>query len=117
MPKKGVLATRLETDSASANPVTIGAADIYGAIVQDLGGEGETTEMQRQIAERMACVASICRLYEMRFLSADEVDTITVNTYLNAVKTLINGFRSLGHERKAKEVENISIYDYIKKSE
>ena len=84
--------------------------DLFHSFVSDLGGVEVTSEAQRQLARRCATMSCQAEVMEAEFIAGDDTDW---DQYLHLVGTLSRALSRLGMERKALDVTDLTLEDFI----
>jgi hypothetical protein len=80
----------------------------YIQIIEDLGGEDNTSQNQREIARRAAFLTGMADEAERELAEHPYDDHELVKRYLEVSKTLTTLVAKLGLERKAKKVDAVT---------
>ena len=84
--------------------------DLFHSFVSDLGGMEVASEAQLQLARRCATMSCQAEVMEAEFIAGDDTD---LEQYLRLVGTLSRALSRLGMERKALDVTDLSLDDFI----
>ena len=83
--------------------------DVYAAITGDLGGAGDLSEGERQLARRAASLSVQAELIEARLVRGEQVET---EDYVRLVNALTRTLTTVGLKRRAVDVTP-SLSDYL----
>ena len=75
--------------------------EIYNAVISDLGGDGNCSEAQRQLARRAATLAMHCESVEARMVMGEKLE---VTYYVRASNALLKVLNTLGLKRDPRRV-------------
>ncbi len=84
--------------------------DLFHSFVSDLGGMEVASEAQLQLARRCATMSCQAEVMEAEFIAGDDTD---LEQYLRLVGTLSRALSRLGMERKALDVTDLTLEDFI----
>lgn len=83
----------------------------YEEITSDLGGVEGLSHIKRSLVERFVWLEFIMRGIELQIAEADKKDSAELlGRWVQAVNSLTGLARSLGLERKAKNIESLQTY-------
>ncbi len=84
--------------------------DLFNSFVSDIGGMEIASEAQLQLARRCAAMCCQAELMEAEFIAGVDMD---LDGYLRLVGTLSRALSRLGVERKPRDVDDLSLDEYI----
>ncbi len=84
--------------------------DLFHSFISDLGGMEVASEAQLQLARRCATMSCQAEVMEAEFIAGDDTD---LEQYLRLVGTLSRALSRLGMERKALDVTELTLDDFI----
>ncbi len=84
--------------------------DLFNSFVSDTGGMGVASEAQLQLARRCAAMCCQAELMEAEFIAGVDMD---LDGYLRLVGTLSRALSRLGVERRPRDVDDLSLDEYI----
>jgi hypothetical protein len=104
----------LDGDIDGRSPAARRFRDLFHAVIADLGGMGNTSEGERQLARRAAALSVQCELAEATMAKGAAIDT---EDYVRLVNGLNRTLGSIGLKRRARDVTPPDPLQYIKRQE
>ena len=90
------------------------ARELIDAIEQDLGGGDRLSEGSRQLVQRAAVLGTFIESCEAQWLAGE---TVELADYLAAINSQRRVLATIGLERRAKDVSELSLAEYIARAD